>query len=195
MLCCDNLCRLAPRLQKLVKDLNRILQAQGSGPWAANRVATLERSAGELNRILEPKVSGPRVSSPASDCSPLSPHRAFVLCVTRTRSRCVTADQVTLCHMGRLFVLAVAPSIFVCFFFRSGRTRSRCATADQVTPCHTCSLFVLAAAVLSSCASLQVTADQVTLCHVGGLAALLRVLLVIDVTADKLPAKPVIPDK
>lgn len=45
------------RLQKIVKDLNRQLQSQGSGPWAANRVASLERSLGELSRMLESKVN------------------------------------------------------------------------------------------------------------------------------------------
>lgn len=78
-----------------MKDLNRYLQTQGSGPWPTNRVAALERSAGELNRILESKV----------------------------------------------------------------------------------------------------TADQVTLCQLGGLAALSRILLVVDITSDKLPVKPVIPNK
>ena len=45
------------RLQKIVKDVNRQLQSQGSGPWPANRVASLERSLGELSRILESKVT------------------------------------------------------------------------------------------------------------------------------------------
>lgn len=44
------------RLQKIVKDLNRQLQSQGSGPWPANRVGSVERSLGELGRILESKV-------------------------------------------------------------------------------------------------------------------------------------------
>ena len=39
-----------------MKDLNRQLQSQGSGPWPANRVASLERSLGELSRMLESKV-------------------------------------------------------------------------------------------------------------------------------------------
>ena len=45
------------RFQKIVKDLNRQLQSQGSGPWMPNVVASLERSLGELSRILESKVS------------------------------------------------------------------------------------------------------------------------------------------
>ena len=44
------------RLQKIIKDLNRQLQSQGTGPWPANRVGSLERSVGELSRILESKV-------------------------------------------------------------------------------------------------------------------------------------------
>ena len=57
------------RLQKIVKDLNRQLQSQGSGPWAANRVASLERSLGELSRMLESKVSPqPHICSRFSIC-------------------------------------------------------------------------------------------------------------------------------
>ncbi|XP_031548522.1 S phase cyclin A-associated protein in the endoplasmic reticulum-like [Actinia tenebrosa] len=43
-------------LQKIVKDLNRYLQVQGSGPWPSSRVSSLDRSVGELMRILEEKV-------------------------------------------------------------------------------------------------------------------------------------------
>lgn len=57
------------RLQKIVKDLNRQLQSQGSGPWAANRVASLERSLGELSRMLESKVPPqPHICSRLSIC-------------------------------------------------------------------------------------------------------------------------------
>lgn len=51
-----------PRLQKIVKDLNRQLQSQGSGPWPANRVGSVERSLGELSRILESKVTADQVT-------------------------------------------------------------------------------------------------------------------------------------
>lgn len=51
-----------PRLQKIVKDLNRQLQSQGSGPWPANRVGSVERSLGELGRILESKVTADQVT-------------------------------------------------------------------------------------------------------------------------------------
>lgn len=84
-----------PRLQKIVKDINRQLQSQGSGPWPPNRVASLERSLGELSRMLDSKV----------------------------------------------------------------------------------------------------TADQVTFCNLGGLTALTRVLLVLDIASDKPPIKPIIPNK
>lgn len=40
----------------MIKDLDRYLKTQSTGPWAANRVAALERSLGELYRILEGKV-------------------------------------------------------------------------------------------------------------------------------------------
>ena len=49
-------CFFIRRLQKIIKDLNRQLQSQGTGPWPANRVGSLERSLGELSRILESKV-------------------------------------------------------------------------------------------------------------------------------------------
>ena len=58
------------RLQKIVKDLNRQLQSQGSGPWAANRVSSLERSLGELSRMLESKVNKKWIGG---SCIP-SPH-------------------------------------------------------------------------------------------------------------------------
>ena len=47
---------LIVRLQKVIKDLDRYLKTPSSGPWAANRVAALDRSLGELNRMLEAKV-------------------------------------------------------------------------------------------------------------------------------------------
>lgn len=50
------LCFSFLRLQKIVKDLNRQLQSQGTGPWPANRVGSVERCLGELSRILESKV-------------------------------------------------------------------------------------------------------------------------------------------
>ncbi|XP_078369284.1 S phase cyclin A-associated protein in the endoplasmic reticulum-like isoform X2 [Oculina patagonica] len=51
-----------PKLQKIVKDINRQLQSQGSGPWPANRVSLVERSLGELSRILESKVTADQVT-------------------------------------------------------------------------------------------------------------------------------------
>ena len=41
----------------MIKDLDRYLKTQSTGPWAANRVAALERSLGELSRMLEEKVT------------------------------------------------------------------------------------------------------------------------------------------
>lgn len=62
------------RLQKIVKDLNRQLQSQGSGPWAANRVASLERSLGELSRMLESKVNKKWIGGSCILSPPLPPH-------------------------------------------------------------------------------------------------------------------------
>ena len=44
------------RLQKVVKDLNKYLQSQGSGPWPQNKVSALDRALGEIGRIMEKKV-------------------------------------------------------------------------------------------------------------------------------------------
>ena len=65
------------RLQKIVKDINRQLQSQGSGPWPPNRVASLERSLGELSRMLDSKVRND--SKPAL--------RSFYLVNTRSIER------------------------------------------------------------------------------------------------------------
>ena len=44
------------RLQKVVKDVNKYLQSQGSGPWPQNKVSALDRALGEIGRIMEKKV-------------------------------------------------------------------------------------------------------------------------------------------
>ncbi|XP_067829628.1 S phase cyclin A-associated protein in the endoplasmic reticulum isoform X2 [Heptranchias perlo] len=41
------------KLQRLVKDLLKQQQGQDSGPWANNKVSSLDRTLGEINRILE----------------------------------------------------------------------------------------------------------------------------------------------
>ncbi|XP_072409053.1 S phase cyclin A-associated protein in the endoplasmic reticulum isoform X2 [Chiloscyllium punctatum] len=41
------------KLQRLVKDLLKQLQGQDSGPWANNKVSSLDRTLGEISRILE----------------------------------------------------------------------------------------------------------------------------------------------
>ncbi|XP_078388441.1 S phase cyclin A-associated protein in the endoplasmic reticulum isoform X3 [Cetorhinus maximus] len=45
--------RMNSRLQRLVKDLLKQQQGQDSGPWANNKVSSLDRTLGEINRILE----------------------------------------------------------------------------------------------------------------------------------------------
>ncbi|XP_023932135.1 S phase cyclin A-associated protein in the endoplasmic reticulum-like isoform X1 [Lingula anatina] len=50
------------KLQKLVKDINKSLQTQGSGPWPQSRVSMLDRILGELSRILEKKTAADQVS-------------------------------------------------------------------------------------------------------------------------------------
>lgn len=43
------------KLQKLVKDVNKYLQSQDTGPWPQNKVSALDRALGEMSRILEKK--------------------------------------------------------------------------------------------------------------------------------------------
>jgi hypothetical protein len=43
-------------MQKIIKDVNKYLQTQGSGPWPQNRLSALDRATGELLRLLEKKV-------------------------------------------------------------------------------------------------------------------------------------------
>ena len=38
------------KLQKCVKDINKILQAHSNGPWPANKVASLDKTIGEISR-------------------------------------------------------------------------------------------------------------------------------------------------
>lgn len=45
------------KLQKCVKDINKILQAHSNGPWPASKVASLDKSLGEISRLLEDKNS------------------------------------------------------------------------------------------------------------------------------------------
>lgn len=44
------------RLQKVVKDVNKYLQTQESGPWPQSKVSALDRALGEIGRIMDRKV-------------------------------------------------------------------------------------------------------------------------------------------
>ncbi|XP_077988787.1 S phase cyclin A-associated protein in the endoplasmic reticulum-like [Glandiceps talaboti] len=50
------------KLQKVVKDINKYLQSQGSGPWPANRASALDRALGEITRILDKKVQADQLA-------------------------------------------------------------------------------------------------------------------------------------
>ncbi|XP_059161498.1 S phase cyclin A-associated protein in the endoplasmic reticulum-like isoform X2 [Physella acuta] len=43
------------KLHKVIKDINKYLQSQDSGPWPQNKVSALDRALGEIGRILEKK--------------------------------------------------------------------------------------------------------------------------------------------
>ncbi|XP_062926519.1 S phase cyclin A-associated protein in the endoplasmic reticulum isoform X1 [Mobula hypostoma] len=49
------------KLQRLVKDLLKQQQGQDSGPWANNKVLSLDRTLGEINRILEKQNSADQI--------------------------------------------------------------------------------------------------------------------------------------
>lgn len=44
------------RIHKIVRDLNKYLQTQDSGPWPQNKVSALDRALGEIGRIMDKKV-------------------------------------------------------------------------------------------------------------------------------------------
>ncbi|KAK3743773.1 hypothetical protein RRG08_043505 [Elysia crispata] len=43
------------KLNKVIKDINKYLQSQDTGPWPQNKVLALDRALGEIGRILEKK--------------------------------------------------------------------------------------------------------------------------------------------
>ncbi|XP_078697296.1 S phase cyclin A-associated protein in the endoplasmic reticulum-like isoform X1 [Branchiostoma floridae x Branchiostoma belcheri] len=45
------------KIQKVVKDLNKQLQNQGTGPWQQNRVQALDRTLGEASRVMEKGIA------------------------------------------------------------------------------------------------------------------------------------------
>ncbi|XP_064618910.1 S phase cyclin A-associated protein in the endoplasmic reticulum-like isoform X2 [Lineus longissimus] len=50
------------KMQKIIKDVNKYLQTQGSGPWPQNRLSALDRATGELLRILEKKAISDQIA-------------------------------------------------------------------------------------------------------------------------------------
>ncbi|XP_078316158.1 S phase cyclin A-associated protein in the endoplasmic reticulum-like isoform X2 [Crassostrea virginica] len=43
------------KLHKVVRDINKYLQTQDSGPWPQNKVSALDRALGEISRVLDKK--------------------------------------------------------------------------------------------------------------------------------------------
>ncbi|XP_021362165.1 S phase cyclin A-associated protein in the endoplasmic reticulum-like isoform X2 [Mizuhopecten yessoensis] len=50
------------KLQKVVRDINKYLQAPDTGPWPQNKVSALDRALGEISRILDKKVAADQTS-------------------------------------------------------------------------------------------------------------------------------------
>ncbi|XP_069138019.1 S phase cyclin A-associated protein in the endoplasmic reticulum-like isoform X2 [Argopecten irradians] len=45
------------KLQKVIRDISKYLQAPDSGPWPQNKVSALDRALGEISRIMDKKVA------------------------------------------------------------------------------------------------------------------------------------------
>ncbi|KAH9488551.1 hypothetical protein Btru_061807, partial [Bulinus truncatus] len=50
------------KLHKIIKDMNKYLQSQDTGPWPHNKVAALDRALGETGRIMEKKSVNDQIS-------------------------------------------------------------------------------------------------------------------------------------
>ncbi|XP_048584169.1 S phase cyclin A-associated protein in the endoplasmic reticulum isoform X2 [Nematostella vectensis] len=87
------------RLQKIVKDLNRHLQMQATGPWATTRVAALERSLGELGRILDSKEKADQVSFFSLDGLSVLTKILMVIDVSESKLATPIIPSKTLCHV------------------------------------------------------------------------------------------------
>ncbi|XP_033749375.1 S phase cyclin A-associated protein in the endoplasmic reticulum-like isoform X2 [Pecten maximus] len=50
------------KLQKVVRDISKYLQAPDTGPWPQNKVSALDRALGEISRIMDKKVAADQTS-------------------------------------------------------------------------------------------------------------------------------------
>ncbi|XP_070541829.1 S phase cyclin A-associated protein in the endoplasmic reticulum-like isoform X2 [Ptychodera flava] len=93
------------KLQKVVKDINKYLQSQGSGPWPANRVSALDRALGEISRILDKKVQADQLAFCL--CGGLTTlSRVLLLIGDSTETKPPVLPVKTLCNTAHVFNLA-----------------------------------------------------------------------------------------
>ncbi|XP_028408191.1 S phase cyclin A-associated protein in the endoplasmic reticulum-like isoform X2 [Dendronephthya gigantea] len=103
------------KLQKVIKDLDRYLKTQSTGPWAANRVAALERSLGELSRMLEGKVTADQVTfCYLGGLSTLSRILLLIEATSDTQKSFLPAK--TLCNVISVMTLACAGCSENCWY-------------------------------------------------------------------------------
>ncbi|XP_041464189.1 S phase cyclin A-associated protein in the endoplasmic reticulum-like [Lytechinus variegatus] len=94
------------KLQKLLKDLNKYLQAQdSSGPWEQSKVSAMERALGEVNRILDKKEQTDQIMFRAhGGLSVLT--RVLMLIDSASSDKPAVVPKKTLCSSAEVFRLA-----------------------------------------------------------------------------------------
>ncbi|KAG1687950.1 S phase cyclin A-associated protein in the endoplasmic reticulum [Nymphon striatum] len=50
------------KLARCIKDINKCIQNQGTGPWTSNQLSALERTLGEVNRTLEKRLVSDQIA-------------------------------------------------------------------------------------------------------------------------------------
>eukprot|EP00057_Strongylocentrotus_purpuratus_P011849 XP_011666323.1 PREDICTED: S phase cyclin A-associated protein in the endoplasmic reticulum [Strongylocentrotus purpuratus] len=94
------------KLQKLLKDLNKYLQAQdSSGPWEQSKVSAMDRALGEVNRILDKKEQTDQIMFRAhGGLSVLT--RVLMLIDSASNDKPAVVPKKTLCSSAEVFRLA-----------------------------------------------------------------------------------------
>ncbi|XP_077867715.1 S phase cyclin A-associated protein in the endoplasmic reticulum-like [Saccoglossus kowalevskii] len=93
------------KLQKAVKDINKYLQTQGSGPWPVNRVSALDRAVGEISRILDKKVQADQLA--LQSCGGLTALSRIMLVIGEsTEVKPLVIPTKSLCNAANVLKLA-----------------------------------------------------------------------------------------
>lgn len=94
------------KIHKIVRDINKYLQTQDSGPWPQNKVSALDRALGEIGRIMDKKSANDQgalrvlgglnslcrilhiLDNPSPDLPPVIPIKTLTLASTVCRQAC-----------------------------------------------------------------------------------------------------------